>query len=125
VVANDTLAFVTLHSNTFCGNDINLLEIYNIKNPTEPVLVSSRNLVQPKGLGLYENYVVVCDDEIKIFDFTNPSASRLVNSINQQAFDVIIRGDNLIAIGEAGLYQYRLQLTQDGVGYQELSTISI
>ncbi len=125
VVANDTHAFITLHSDTFCGNDINLLEIYQITDVTNPILVSSRNLIYPRGLGLYGNYLIVCDNEIKIFDISNPAESQLINSIDKQAFDVIISGDLLIAIGENGVFQYQLNQIDDGIYYTPLSTITI
>ncbi len=126
VIANDTHSYVTLHSNTNCGNNINVLEIYDINTITEPVLVSSRNLISPKGLGLFGNYLIVCDDEIKIFDVSDPQNSKLVNTINKEAFDVIIRDNLLIAIGENGLYQYNLQTTKEGdFTYSILSTITI
>lgn len=125
VVANDTYAFVTLHSNTFCGNDINLLEIYDVTDVTQPVLLSSRNLIYPKGLGLYGDYLLVCDDEIKIFDVSDPLNSTLVSAIDKEAFDVIINGNLLIAIGESGLYQFELNADETGVQYTTLSTISI
>ena len=125
VVANDTHAYVTLHSDTFCGNDINLLEIYDVTDVTRPILISSRNLIFPRGLGLYGDYLIVCDDEIKIFDVSNPTESKLVNAIDRQAFDVIINGDLLITIGETGLFQYRLGSSEDGITYSELSSISI
>ncbi len=125
VVANDTHAYVTLHSDTFCGNDINVLEIYDVNDVTQPVLISSRNLIFPRGLGLYGNYLIVCDDEIKIFDVSNPSESKLVNAIDRKAFDVIINGDLLIAIGETGLFQYQLSTSLEGITYTTLSSISI
>jgi len=126
VIANDTHAFVTLHSNAVCGNDINVLEIYDVRNVTEPILLNSRNLTFPKGLGLYGNYLFVCDDEIKVFDVSIPEESKLVTSIKRSAFDVIIRNDLLIAIGESGLYQYSLSSDTDtGVAATELSTIQI
>lgn len=126
VIANDTHAFVTLHTNTFCGNDINVLEIYDVSKVTEPVLLNSRNLTSPKGLGLYGNYLFVCDDEIKIFDVSDPAESKLVTSIKRSAFDVIIRDDLLIAIGESGLYQYSLSNdSESGVAITELSSIRI
>ena len=125
VVANDKYAYVTLHSDTFCGNNINLLEIYDVTDVTAPILVSSRNMIFPKGLGLYGDYLVVCDDEIKIFDVSNPEESVLVNAIDKKAFDVIITQDLLIAIGETGLFQYQLSTTTEGVNYEELSAISI
>ncbi len=126
VVANDTHAFVTLHSDTFCGGAINLLEVYDITNITAPVLINSRNLTFPRGLGIYNNYLIVCDDEIKVFDITDPANSTLVTSVNRDTFDVIISGDLLLAIGETGLYQY--QLAPDatkGLSMTELSTIAI
>lgn len=111
VVANATHAFVTLHSNTFCGNNVNALEIYDTADPFNPVLIHSRNLTYPKGLGLYGNYLFVCDDEIKIFDVTNPEEPVLAGNINKVCFDVIIKGDDLFAIGESGLFRYQLNPT--------------
>jgi len=108
VVANSTHAYVTLHSNTDCGNDTNLLEIYDVSDVLNPVLISSRNLTNPIGLGLYNDYLFVCDDEVKIFDVSNPEVSQLVTTINKDVFDVIIKDNLLILIGENGLYQYSL-----------------
>lgn len=126
VIANDTHAFVTLHSETFCGGDINVLEVYDVSDVTNPILLNSRNLSYPKGLGLYGDYLFVCDDEIKVFDVSNPEASKLVTSLNRSAFDVIIRNDLLIAIGESGLYQYRLSPDEEnGVKAIPLSSIAI
>ncbi|WP_299442910.1 hypothetical protein [uncultured Aquimarina sp.] len=126
VIANDTHAFVTLHSDTFCGNNLNVLQVYDVTTITEPVLINSRNLTFPRGLGLYGNFLIVCDDEIKVFDISDPTQSNLITSINQSAFDVIISEDLLIAVGETGLYQYRLAPdTNSGVSITELSTISI
>ncbi len=125
VVANATHAFVTLHSTRFCGNNTNVLEIYDTQDLMNPTLVSSRNLIQPKGLGLYKEYVIVCDDEIKVFDVSNPAESKFVNSIPQRANDVIIRGSNLIAIGDYGLYQYAISDTESGPAFTELSAIPL
>ncbi|WP_025743058.1 LVIVD repeat-containing protein [Aquimarina pacifica] len=126
VIANDTHAYVTLHSQTFCGNDINVLEVYDVTDVTEPILINSRNLTFPRGLGLYGDYLIVCDDEIKVFDVSDPTASTLVTSVNKSAFDVIISRDILIAIGETGLFQYKLATDEaTGVSITELSTINI
>ncbi len=109
VVANDTHAFVTLHSNSTCGNDINVLQIYDTANPLSPMLIHQRNLTNPKGLGLYHNFLLVCDEGgIKIFNIQNPSEPVLVSAINKECFDVIIRGDDLYAIGADGIYKYLL-----------------
>ncbi|GLB49196.1 LVIVD repeat-containing protein [Neptunitalea lumnitzerae] len=124
VVANLTHAFVTLHSETWCGNNINSLEIYDVTDVTNPILISSRNLTYPKGLGLYHNYLIVCDDEVKIFDVSDPEASVLVTSINKEAFDVIINGNQLILVGDTGVYQYLLD-SNNIENITELSTIAI
>ena len=124
VIANDNYAFVTLHSNRFCGNNVNLLEIYDVKDVTNPILVSERGLTAPKGIGLYHDYLIVCDDEIKIFDVSDPTNSSLVNSFNRAAFDVIIRGDQMIAIGDQQINQFSLSLDgEKGVKLEELSEL--
>lgn len=108
VVANATHSFVTLHSGTFCGNNLNVLQVYNTTNLNNPILIHSRNLTYPKGLSLYNNYLFVCDDIIKIFNITNPAEPILVNTIEKNCFDVIIKENTLFAIGENGLYRYEL-----------------
>lgn len=108
VIANATHSFVTLNSNRFCGNNINVLEIYDTSNLSQPVLVHSRNLVAPKGIALYSNYLFVCDDVIKIFDISKAEAPVLVTNINKECFDLIIRGNQLFAIGNSGLFRYEL-----------------
>ena len=123
VVANDTLAFVTLHSNQLCGTSVNALEIYDTKELTAPIIISRRNLISPKGLRLKDKYLFVCDDEIKIFDISDPKNSKLVNSINISAVDVIIKGDVLMAIGDSGVYQYNIELNDENVEYTKLSSV--
>lgn len=109
VVANATHAFVTLHSTAFCGNNLNVLHVYDTADPSNPTLIHTRNLVQPKGLGLYGNYLIVCDDVIKIFSISTPENPQLVHSIDQSCFDVIIKGDDLFAIGDDGMFRYELK----------------
>lgn len=124
VVANETHAFVTLHTNIGCGTNINVLEIYDVTEVTNPIQISSRNLVRPIGLGLYGDYLFVCDDEVKVFDISNPENSQLVTSIDVDSFDVIINNGNLVLIGENGLYQYSLD-SNDITNINHLSTINI
>ncbi|OYQ48940.1 hypothetical protein CHU92_00540 [Flavobacterium cyanobacteriorum] len=108
VVSNGDYSYVTLHSNTLCGNNINLLQVYNTANPQNPQLLHQRILTFPKGLGLYNNYLFVCDDEIKVLNVENPAQPFLVASINNLCFDVIIKDNDLFAIGSSGVYRYRL-----------------
>jgi len=124
VVANSTTAFVTLWSDLGCGNMVNQLEVYDVTDIETPILLSTRQLVFPKGLGLYGDYLFVCDDEIKVFDISDPNNTVLVHSIDRLAFDVIIRDNLLIAVGEKGIYQYSLD-PNDIENTEPLSTINI
>ncbi len=113
VVANDSLAFVTLNSSSTCNwnNGVNRLDILDITNKTNPVLLKSVNMSSPKGLGLYENFVFVCNGTsgVKIFDYSNPSYPVQVSAIQGiDAYDVIIRGSHMFLIGTDGLFQYEI-----------------
>ncbi len=123
VITDGEFAYVSLHSNSNCGNNINLLEVYNVSNLQNPIRIHSRNMIHPKGLGLYNNYLIVCDDEIKIFDVSDPENMTFSTSINVAGFDVIIRNNLLIVVANNGIYQYNLDPT-DITNITTLSTIS-
>ena len=120
----EQLSSVQHFSDLGCNGFVNQLEVYDVTDVLNPVLINVRELTFPKGLGLYGDYLIVCDDEIKIFDVSNPAESTLVHAIDKLAFDVIIQGDLLIAVGETGVYQYSLD-AQDITNTSQLSTISI
>lgn len=111
VVANDSLAFVTLNSSSSCTwqGGANRLDVLDISNKVNPQLLSSINMTEPKGLGIYNNYVIVCngDNGVEIYDFSNPYSLDYVSGISGiNAYDVIVKGDHLLLIGEDGLFQY-------------------
>lgn len=109
VIANDTHSFVTLNSNTFCGNNINVLQVYDTKDLANPKLIHSRTLTHPKGIGFFStDYLLVCDEVIKIFNIQNPAEPVLVHSIEKECFDVIVKNNTLFAIGDTGIYHYEL-----------------
>lgn len=109
VIANSTHSYVTLNSNTTCGNNINVLQVYDTKDLKNPKLIHSRNLMQPKGIGFYTaKFLLVCDDVLKIFNIENPVEPVLVHSIDKNCFDVIIRDNTLFAIGNKGVYRYKM-----------------
>ncbi|WP_430410929.1 LVIVD repeat-containing protein [Kordia sp.] len=109
VIANDSHAFVTLKGGNLCGEDLNILEVYDVTDAENPILLSQRNMIEPIGLGFYQNdYLFVCDDQVKIFDISDPENMQLVHAIDADSFDVIIQNNLLILIGETGLTQYML-----------------
>lgn len=123
VVANETHAFVTLHSNTNCGGNLNRLMVYDIADVQNPVLVHERNLVAPKGLALHDNYLVVCDDELKIFNVTDPVEPVLLKAFNKSYTDVVIYNDILFAFGSRQISQFKWQ-GNDFTTLEEISTLN-
>ena len=98
-----------MHTNAICGGSLNELQTYDITDVENPELLNVRGLTNPKGLGLYHNYLIVCDDDVKIFDVSDPTNSIYITSIPiALSIDVIIRENNLFVISEKGLYQYQL-----------------
>lgn len=109
VIANSTHSYVTLNSNATCGNNTNVLQVYDTKDLTKPKLIHSRTLTQPKGISFYTaDYLLVCDDVIKIFNIQNPVEPVLVHAIDKNCFDLIIRENTLFAIGNNGVYRYKM-----------------
>jgi len=106
VVANNTHAYVTLHSNTSCGNNLNTLMVYDISDIKKPSLIHQRNLTYPRGLAIYENYLIICDDELKIFDITDAAEPVLVKSVNHKFKDIVIYNETLYAFGEQKVTQF-------------------
>ncbi len=112
VVANEKYAFVTLNSdeNFGCFRGVNQLEIVNIENLRNPFSEEVYPMTQPKGLGLDDSLLFVCDDGLKVFDFNSPQDLQSISNHNISAFDVIPAIGNyeiLFVIGEEGLYQYQ------------------
>jgi hypothetical protein len=111
VVANDTLAFATLNSQSQCrwqagANQLDVIDISNVVNPT---WISSLPLGNPKGLAIDGNHVFVCNSEqgLVIFDFSDPKDLKYVSGITGiYAYDVILQKEILYLIGEDGLFQY-------------------
>lgn len=107
VVAHNGYAYVTLHSNTGCGNNLNTLMVYDIADVKNPQLIHQRNLTYPRGLAIHENFLIICDDELKIFDVTNPAEPVLVKSVNYKFKDIVIYNDVMYAFGEQKVTQFK------------------
>jgi hypothetical protein len=122
VVANGTNAYVTLHTNENCGGSVNELKTYDITDIENPVLLNTRGLTQPKGLSLYgSNFLLVCDDSVKIFDVTDPNDSKYLEEIpTTGAIDIIIRNNNAFIISEHNITQYELD-ANDITNFKKIS----
>lgn len=109
VVSSGDYTYVTLHTNASCEGNINQLEVYDTRDLLRPELLVTVTLDRPIGLGLYGNYLLVTDKNVvRIFDVTDPSQPDLVGGIEEDAFDLIIRENDLFIIGDNALSQYEL-----------------
>tara|TARA_R100001369_G_scaffold29172_4_gene52734 strand:+ start:223540 stop:224277 length:738 start_codon:yes stop_codon:yes gene_type:complete len=109
VVSSGDYTYVTLHTNVGCAGNVNQLEVYNTQDLLRPELLTTITLDRPIGLGLYGNHLLVTDKNVvRIFDVTNPAQPDLVGGIEEDAFDLIIRNNDLFIIGEKSLSQYQL-----------------
>ncbi len=124
VVADDKYAYVTLRSvQGRCGRTTNQLMVIDIQNLTRPAVVRSYQMVNPKGLGIQNNALFVCDDGLKLFNATNANNITLTQHFqNIPANDLIPMGDKLLMVADDGLYQYTYDATN---GLQELSKLEI
>ena len=109
VVVQDDYAYVTIRGGNICGQNMSLLEVVDISNPSTPVIKASFNMKEPYGLGIDGNTLFVCDQGLSIFDASNPlivGTMPIAQITFIKGYDVIPYNNILILIGGDGLYQY-------------------
>lgn len=91
VVANDSVAYLTIHGGNRCGSNINQLQVYNVKNINNPIFIKSYSLTNPMGLGMHQNYLYVCDNGsgLRVYDISDP-----YNPVSKQ----ILTGENFVDV---------------------------
>ena len=124
VVATNDYAFVTLRSGNNCGSaaedELDVLDISDILNPFE---VSRYSMTSPRGLAIDQsNILFVCDNGLKVYDATDASSLKVLETIGGETYDVIAYRNIAHVIGSEGLVQYEYD-TQGNL--QVLSTISL
>lgn len=110
VVARDGVAYFTIRSGVGCGaNRTNQLVVLDISDPTNPVLASTQNMVNPHGLALHQNSLFVSEGDlgIKKFDVSEKLNPRLERTlINIVSRDLIALDTVLISVGDRGVDQF-------------------
>jgi len=109
VVANDSIAYVTVRTGSNCGGNINALNVYNVNDPLNPVLYTSLGLSNPRGLSLNGNALYICDEAaglrvMNIDDPYNPQQVQLVTG--DKFYDCIALQDFMICMIEGGMAIY-------------------
>lgn len=107
VVVKDNYAFITLNSENFwCGRGVNELQVIDISNKHSPEKELTLQMDMPKGLGVKDSLLFVCDDGLEVYNMDNLPQLSFVESFNISATDVIPTNDYLIVIGDDALRQY-------------------
>lgn len=112
VFVRGTTAYVTLSEGTACQNFTNQLDVIDISDITDPKLIKSYDMYKPKGLSLYENTLIVCEEKagLKIFDAEDKLAigDNKLSSIQGYTFIEVIHlsPTEIMAIGPDGIFQY-------------------
>ncbi len=109
VVVEGNTAYVTIHSGNGCGQTENKLIIIDVTDKKRPREIVSYSMTKPKGLGIDNKTLFVCDDGLKIFKADNPQtimANQLAHYKGMAGYDVIPFNNVLMMIAEDGIYQY-------------------
>jgi len=105
VVVQGNYAYVTLRTGgRFAGE--NQLLIFDISKLNAPVLVTQYDMVNPRGLGIDNDKLFICDDVLKIYKVTDGTEISLLTTFDIPAIDVIPANERLYVIAEDGFYQY-------------------
>lgn len=112
VVANDSIAFVSLRSGTRCSNAQNALYVYNIKDLLHPAELTMERMDHPEGLGIKDSTLFVCDSSrIIVMNVKHPAHPVRIDSLSHQQeiyHDVIPYNDLLICMVNTGILLYNI-----------------
>jgi hypothetical protein len=124
VVANDSVAFVSLMGNPRCGPAEDGIYTYNIKNVLTPVQIHLNQIPTPNGIGLQDSILYVCQktNGMSIYNVNDPAAPVLRNKVTGKTFEDVICYDNiLICYISTGLALYDVSVPSSPV---ELSLVN-
>lgn len=109
VIADSKNAYVTLSTGTFCGGNLNELDVLDITNLLSPVSLKIYPMNNPHGLGKDGNWLFVCDGSagLKVYDATYPANLSLKKEITGfETRDVILQNKIAIVVATDGLHQF-------------------
>ncbi len=109
VVVENDIAYVTVRSGDFCGQDIDMLMVIDVKDVKHPKPIVDYAMYNPKGLGIDNGTLFVCDKGLRVFDAKDPLtllANELAHFKEMDGLDVIPYNDVLMMIANDGIYQY-------------------
>lgn len=109
VVVENDLAYVTVRSGNACGQNVDELIVFDVSNVQSPKRLVTYQMTNPKGLGIDNGLLFLCDDGLKIFKAGDPQtlvSNLIVHYAGMDGYDVIPYRNVLMMIADDGLYQY-------------------
>jgi len=109
VVVEGNLAYVTIRSGNTCGQNNDELIIIDVSDIKKPKQIVSYAMTNPKGLGIDNGTLFLCDEGLKIFNSDDPQtilANKIAHYEGMDGYDVIPHNNTLMMIADDGLYQY-------------------
>ena len=111
VVVDNDLAYITIHSGSACDYSAkeNALIIVDVKDVKKPNQLVTYNMTNPKGLGIDNGKLFLCDDGLKIYQLSDPQtlmSNQLAHFKNLSGYDIIAHNNTAMMIAEDGIYQY-------------------
>jgi hypothetical protein len=109
VIADDSYAFVTLHSGTDCLGFNNELDVVQLNNLVDATLAKTYSFTSPQGLSKDGNILFICDGAagLKVFNALDPMNLQPIKAFpNMEAYDVIADNKIALVVAKDGLYQY-------------------
>ena len=126
VVVKGTTAYVTVRNDQpRCPGATNVLQVFDVRDPTQPRIMARFDLSAPAGLGVAGDRLYVTDGSrgLRVYDIREPGrpVSRGRISGIKAGYDVIPYGGILFVVAGHGLYQYAMR----GFELDRLSRIPI
>ena len=118
VVANDSIAFVTLKGSTICGPAESGLYVHNIRNIFAPQLIKTLPMSNPEGLALNGSTLYICcnNDGLRVVNVSDPANPVVTKTITGGYFkDAIVYNNQLICFVTTGILLYDISVANNPV----------
>jgi len=112
VVVDGNIAYLTLKEATGCalGGLGSQLIVFDVTNLDVPQVIGQYPMTAPGGLATFGDWVLVCDNDqqIVIFDRTDPHNLQEINRLDIPGYDIIPFTNSLLITAHDGFHQYEL-----------------
>lgn len=125
VVADDTVAYVTVRSGNSCGGTFNALFVYDVKQVLSPKEMNVIDMKSPWGLGMSGNTLYVCQggNGLTAYDISNRYKPVVKSTYADDTYYDVIPYDNLlICMVQGGTLLYEIKAGGELVKLAKISS---